>query len=196
MIRFYACPHIAEYKLYKTDVKQWLLLAAVVMAMLLLPACRPHKDACPAPERPGPTSIHVPRAGRERQRIVDEARTWLGTPYAYAKADKGRGTDCSGLVMRVYEDAAGHKLPRNSAKQAEFCERLEPEQVAVGDLVFFATGKDADRVSHVGIVIDDTQFIHASASKGVVISDMTTPYYRRTFKMFGRVPELLSHSAE
>lgn len=196
MVRFYADPHIAEYKLSIIDIKRWPLLAAVVMTMLLLPACRPHKDAFPAPERQGTVSIHVPRAGRQQQRIVDEARTWLGTPYAYARADKGRGTDCSGLVMRVYEDVAGHKLPRNSAKQAEFCERLEPEQVAVGDLVFFATGKDADRVSHVGIVIDDTQFIHASASRGVVISDMTTPYYRRTFKMFGRVPELLSHSAE
>ena len=58
--------------------------------------------------------------------------------------------------------------------------RFEPAQVAVGDLVFFATGKDANRVSHVGIVIDDRQFIHASSSKGVVISDMTTPYYQRT----------------
>jgi cell wall-associated NlpC family hydrolase len=51
-------------------------------------------------------------------------------------------------------------------------------------------------VSHVGIVIDDRQFIHASSSKGVVISDMTTPYYQRTFKMFGRVPALLSHTTE
>lgn len=196
MVRFSACPHIAEYKLTKIGMGRWPLLMAVVMAVLLLPACRSHKDATVAPERPGATAIHVPRADRQQQRIVDEARTWLGTPYAYARADKGRGTDCSGMVMRVYEDVAGHKLPRNSAKQAEFCERLEPEQVAVGDLVFFATGKDADRVSHVGIVIDDTRFIHASASRGVVISDMTTPYYRRTFKMFGRVPELLSHSAE
>ena len=192
MVRFSACPHIAEYKLTKKGMRRWPLLMAVVMAVLLLPACRSHKDATVVPERPGATAIHVPHASRQQQRIVEEACTWLGTPYAYAKAAKGSGTDCSGMVMKVYEDVAGYKLPRNSAKQAEFCERLEPVEVAAGDLVFFATGKDQGRVSHVGIVIDDRQFIHASASKGVVISDITSPYYQRTFLMFGRVPALHS----
>ncbi len=113
---------------------------------------------------------------------------WLGTPYAYAKSDKGDGTDCSGMVLQVYLSICDIKLPRNSAKQAEFCKKIEPDDVKVGDLVFFATGKDPDKISHVGIMIDDVSFIHASTSKGVVISRIDTPYYIRTFKMFGRVP--------
>jgi len=59
--------------------------------------------------------------------------------------------------------------------------------VRAGDLVFFATGKDKNRVSHVGIMIDDVKFIHASTKKGVVVSEVTAPYYERTFMMYGRV---------
>lgn len=122
-------------------------------------------------------------------RIVEEAMTWIGTPYAYAKNDKTEGTDCSGMVLTVYEEVLGKKLPRNSAKQAEFCIPLDPGEVVIGDLVFFATGKDPDKISHVGIMIDEVNFVHASSKRGVVVSRIDTPYYIRTFKMFGRVPD-------
>ena len=114
----------------------------------------------------------------------------MGTPYRYAGSSKGKGTDCSGLVLKVYEEAAGVKLPRNSGKQAEFCKKVKKKSVKAGDLVFFATGKDAERISHVGIMIDGNRFIHASTKKGVIISELTTPYYERTFRMCGRVPDL------
>ena len=120
------------------------------------------------------------------KKIAEEAVTWMGTPYKYAAAEKGKGTDCSGLVLRVYEDVAGMKLPRNSAKQAEFCKRLKKKDVQVGDLVFFATGKDPKKVSHVGIMLDEHRFVHASSRKGVVMSEIDTDYYQRTFLMFGR----------
>ncbi len=124
-----------------------------------------------------------------RQKIIKEANTWLGTPYGYGKAEKGIACDCSGMVMSVYQKVTGIKLPRNSAKQSEFCKRLKKKDVLPADLCFFATGKDPDKVSHVGIMLDDKKFIHASSSKGVVISDITQPYYVRTFICFGRVPD-------
>ncbi len=89
----------------------------------------------------------------------------------------------------AYEKVTGIKLPRNSAQQKEFCNSLRKGDVLPGDLVFFATGKDPEKVSHVGIMIDDNRFIHASSSKGVVVSDASQPYYQRTFKGFGRVPD-------
>ena len=125
----------------------------------------------------------------KRKRIVDEALTWVGTPYKYASNKKGKGTDCSGLVITVYEEVVGKKLPRNSREQAEYCRKLSERSVKPGDLVFFATGRDSKKISHVGIMIDDTRFVHASTKKGVIISDMLTDYYRRTFRMYGRVPE-------
>lgn len=152
-------------------------------------SCHSKKSVTTTNNYQSETTIHLHHGDKVSQQIVDEACTWLGTPYQYACCEKGEGTDCSGMVMRVYEDVTGCKIPRNSAKQAEFCMPLELDEVCTGDLVFFATGKDPERVSHVGIIIDDHRFIHASTSKGVVISEIFSPYYQRTFKMFGRVPK-------
>lgn len=165
-----------------------LLAVGMVMASGVLTSCHTGRKST-SDQHAAVETIHVGHADKTQRRIVDEALTWVGTPYLYAGQTKGEGTDCSGLVMKVYEDVTGRKLPRNSAKQAEYCTQLKPDEVATGDLVFFATGKDPDRVSHVGIVVDDRKFVHASASKGVVVSDIYSSYYQRTFKMFGRVPE-------
>lgn len=125
-----------------------------------------------------------------QKKIVREAESWMGTPYQYAAADKGEGADCSGLVMKVFLELFDFKLPRNSAKQAEFCNDLKAEEVEPGDLVFFATGKDPNKVSHVGIMIDGDSFIHSSTTKGVCISSVSSPYYIRTFIKYGRVPQI------
>lgn len=125
-----------------------------------------------------------------RKAILEEAETWLGTPYMYAHQEKGQATDCSGFVMMTYMDAIGYALPRNSAKQAEFCNPLKADDIKPGDLVFFATGKDPHKVSHVGIVMDSNNFIHASSSKGVVVSKLNNPWYVKRFLMYGRPPKL------
>lgn len=132
----------------------------------------------------------VKKENKLREEICKEAETWLGTPYMYGRQDKGVATDCSGLVYVVYQEIANIKLPRNSAKQADFCESIKEDAIQAGDLVFFATGKDKNKISHVGVMIDKKKFLHASSSKGVVISDITTPYYQRTFIKFGKVPGL------
>lgn len=44
------------------------------------------------------------------QRLVSEARKWLGTRYRYGGESRS-GTDCSGFTMKVYEKVTGIKLP-------------------------------------------------------------------------------------
>lgn len=124
-----------------------------------------------------------------RKKIIAEAMSWLGTPYKYAHSEKGTGTDCSGMVMCVIEEITGVKIPRNSAKQAEFCQEINLSDAYPGDLVFFATGKNKHKISHVGILVDDDRFIHASSSKGVVISRLSSAYYTRCFIKCCRLPE-------
>lgn len=159
-----------------------------IIVCLLLSSCSSRKKKPAIDSKNDVVAVKTLKSDSERGKLVAEAMTWLGTPYAYAKADKGIGTDCSGMVLRVYEKITGRKLPRNSAKQAEFCEKISASKLQQGDLVFFATGKDPNRVSHVGIMLDSDSFIHASSSKGVVISKVSSPYYTRTFIMYGRVP--------
>lgn len=159
-----------------------------------LPSCKSHKKAKKAEiAYVGETISVKPKKnkskhpGKEGELIASEAMTWIGTPYGYGRSEKGVATDCSGMVIVIFEQIADIKLPRNSAQQAEFCKDLKEKDVCAGDLVFFATGKDKRKVSHVGIMTDKEHFVHASGSKGVIISEMSTPYYKRTFIKYGRI---------
>lgn len=167
-----------------------ILLFNLLLIAFLLSSCKTHKNSTiPAENTDIVHTVTLGKVSKSQKKLLEEARSWIGTPYAYAKAEKGTGTDCSGMVMSVYETVLDKKIPRNSLKQAEFCNRIERDEVEPGDLVFFATGKDPQRISHVGIVLEDKEsFIHASTSKGVCISQLSSPYYTNHLIMFGRVP--------
>lgn len=175
---------------------KYVLRSAVAMLIVAaMASCSSHKSVSSSRSHSRPAAtveIDTHNLTKTQKKLLREAEDWLGTPYQYAAAEKGIGTDCSGMVMRVYLDLFGLKLPRNSAKQADFCTPLKEDDVTPGDLVFFATGKDKSKVSHVGIMLDSEKFIHASQSKGVVISSMYNPYYIRTFLMYGRIPHFRS----
>ncbi len=121
---------------------------------------------------------------KQLERCVDD---WLGTPYKYGGNDK-RGVDCSGLVQQVYKRVYGKGLYRNSQEIFnKNCRKISFNKLKEGDLVFFATSPSSNRISHVGIFLYDDKFVHASSSKGVVVSSLTNSYYVRTFKCAGRV---------
>lgn len=123
-------------------------------------------------------------------KLIAEAKSWIGTPYKYAHAQKGKGTDCSGFIKTIVNDVAGIKLPRSSALQSEFCIEIKRKDLKPCDLVFFATGKSTYKISHVGMMIDNDNFIHASSSKGVVISKLSSNYYTSRLIKCGRIPNL------
>ncbi|MBQ9077896.1 MAG: C40 family peptidase [Muribaculaceae bacterium] len=121
--------------------------------------------------------------------LVKEAKKWLGTKYSYGGSSR-KGTDCSGMVMMVFKDVCGIKLPRSSASQQQYCKSIKRKELKAGDLVFFATGKNKKRVSHVGLYIGNDEIIHSTTRKGVIISNLDEKYYLRTFHSCGRVPAL------
>ncbi|MDE7388038.1 MAG: C40 family peptidase [Muribaculaceae bacterium] len=126
-----------------------------------------------------------PATGAQTSRLVKEARKWIGTPYRYGGVTRS-GVDCSGLVMELYREVYGIKLPRSSAAQQEFCVGIPYKELAPGDLVFFATGRGS-MVSHVGLYIGSDRMIHASSSRGVIESGLNEKYYQLTFHSAGRV---------
>jgi cell wall-associated NlpC family hydrolase len=40
-----------------------------------------------------------------RARVVEVARSWIGTPFHHVHGVKGRGVDCAHFLARVYEEA-------------------------------------------------------------------------------------------
>ncbi len=124
-----------------------------------------------------------PRIGK---RLVDEARTWMGTRYRYGGKTKS-GTDCSGMLMTIFYDVVGLKLPRNSAAQREYCVEVPKKRLQRGDLVFFSSSKGGSKVSHVGMYVGDGKIIHASVSRGVIISRLDEKYYVTHYHSSGRV---------
>lgn len=122
-----------------------------------------------------------------RRDVVKEAMTWIGTPYVYGGHSK-RGTDCSGMVMEVFSKAAGKKLPRTTVDQEAHCKKIKKKNLVAGDLVFFGSTKGKGRVNHVGLYIGGDQMIHASSSRGVMVSRIDGNYFGPRFYSAGRVP--------
>ena len=106
------------------------------------------------------------------------AKSFIGTPYKYGGTDR-QGMDCSGLVVRVYGDVLHKKLPHNTNRLYYLGESILPSQLYAGDLVFF--GEGGYRINHVGIFLEGNQFIHASVSRGVVVSKLNSHYYKKRF---------------
>lgn len=122
-------------------------------------------------------------------RLINEARSWLGVPYLWGGNNRN-GVDCSGFVLQVYKGALDIKLPRTAATQCEWCTNIKREALTPGDLVFFDTTKDRNgRVSHVGMYIGNGQMIHASSSKGVIISSIEGNYYSKRLLSGGKVQQ-------
>ena len=132
-------------------------------------------------------TLDVKLTRHDNKRLYDELRSWLGTPYKYAASQKGSGTDCSGMVMEVYKSVYDKKLERNSARMFEKnCEEISRDKLREGDLVFFITGSSG-RISHVGIYLKEGKFVHASSSRGVIVSDVQDKYWREHYAVSGRV---------
>lgn len=108
---------------------------------------------------------------------------WIGVPYKWAGNTK-EGVDCSGFICAVYKDVFSKQLKRSATDIAKDCEIISKEELHEGDLVFFDI---SSANSHVGIYLTNNKFIHASSSKGVMISDLTHAYYIKYWGRAGKV---------
>lgn len=116
-----------------------------------------------------------------RSSMMRSIQSKLGTPYLYGSNGPNR-YDCSGFVWAVFQES-GIDFTRTSARSnwSEFEEVTGDERYKFGTLVFF------NGLGHMGIVVDEDGFYHASSSKGVTYSKFKG-YWEKRIVGFRRVP--------
>ena len=104
----------------------------------------------------------------------------VDVPYRYGGNTPKGGFDCSGLIVYVYNKAAGVKLPRTIQLMSTKGVSIEGQPPAPGDLVFFNT--TGEKYSHAGIYVGQGRFVHAPSAGGTVRLDyITAPYWAAKF---------------
>ena len=135
-------------------------------------------------------NIIASREGTSRREAVMKSKLEkllsqeMGKPYQWG----GTGPDsydCSGLVYSLY-GKLGISLPRVARDQSKVGIYVSKEELAYGDLVFFA--KDGKNVHHVGIYVGDGYMVHAPQTGDVVRNTtIMSGYYARTYYTSRRV---------
>jgi len=179
---------------YMPERTGWRLTPSIVVAAVLAclaTACAstgtaprpfpvPGGSEAPAggPGAPGPAA--APNAGGrlDRYALVGTALSLRGLPYRDGGSDPA-GFDCSGFTQYVFA-RHGVALPREVREQYRVGQRVQPRDLAPGDLVFFST--TAGGASHVAIAIGGDEFIHAPTSSGVVrVEHLSSSYWAQRY---------------
>jgi cell wall-associated NlpC family hydrolase len=113
--------------------------------------------------------------------IVQYAAGLLGRPYK--PGAKGPDAfDCSGFVHYVY-GRYDIKVPFTTDELVRTGHQVARENLLAGDLAVF----NIKRSYHIGIMMNEREFVHASSSKGVAIGNLDASYWRRSFLHFRRI---------
>lgn len=149
-----------------------LRLLSVSLPILLVGCAGTPENQAQPPQAVAPSGRRPP--------AVNYALSLQGAPYRYGKESPEEGFDCSGFVRHVYR-RHGIVLPRTTRQMAAALPPISKHAVQSGDLVFFNT--DGNAFSHVGIYIDDSQFIHAPSERtgSVIVSNLKNHYWKKHF---------------
>lgn len=161
---------------FRFEISQKVFLAASLAATLFLGSCASNR--------------HGAVKSDKVDRVITEARSFIGTPYKYGGTTRS-GMDCSGLLINSFR-VVEVSLPRSSEAQSKVGREVDMNELRPGDLIFFATGKRKREVTHVGLVTerkgkDNIKFIHSSSSLGVVETNLFSEYYQKRYRGARRV---------
>jgi cell wall-associated NlpC family hydrolase len=93
-----------------------------------------------------------------QEKIGSVALSYINTPYLWGGKTHW-GIDCSGFVQSVF-NICGIRLPRDASQQALQGTTVNMiHEIEAGDLAFFG---NEENITHVGILLDTDEIIHAS----------------------------------
>lgn len=108
--------------------------------------------------------------------LYDFYAKWEGVRYKLG-GESMTGIDCSAFIQKAFEEKLALEMPRTTLLQAKVGKEVNKDELEVGDLVFFKTG----RTKHVGIYMENGKFMHASTSNGVTISELNNSYFAKNY---------------
>ena len=162
-------------------------IIVLLVVMFSLSSCKSSKKITTTKSNTANSTSTV--TNEKANQIVNYAKQFDGVKYKYGGTTK-KGMDCSGLVVTSFksEDII---LPRTTGDLSVYGNWIDLKEVQKGDLLFFATKKNSRNVNHVGIVTESragyVEFIHASTSQGVIISNLAERYWYYAFVQARRV---------
>lgn len=136
-----------------------------------------------------------------RERVVEIARSWIGTPYLHQGSLRGVGSDCLGLLCGIWREHCGHEPDGVPAYTPDWSEPSRDEQLwrglraqmrevrgvpVPGEVLLFRM-RSGSVAKHIGIAASVGQkpsFVHAYRGHGVVESPLSTPWRRRIVARF------------
>lgn len=104
--------------------------------------------------------------------MVAAARRFVGLRYVWG-GTAAWGFDCSGLTYRLYQ-SQGIAIPRDADEQAAGGAAVERDDLAPGDLLFFAGPGGVGDIHHVGVYSGGGMMIHAPNSRSAVREERFT----------------------
>ncbi len=167
-------------------------VASLVLVCALSQGCLSGGGVRPEPfprpsSRSEPANIaNIANTGSVREDLVDTATSLAGVPYREG-GQTLTGFDCSGFTQYVFHQH-GVTLPRLTREQYQIGHAIAAQDLRPGDLVFFTTV--APGASHVGVAVNQNEFVHAPSERGVVrIERLSGRYWASRFVGARRVIE-------
>ncbi len=127
-----------------------------------------------------------------RHAVLNEARSWIGTPYQHQASAKGAGCDCLGLVRGVWRALYGAEPELVPAYTPNWAEHQGAEtlllaarrhlracaltEMAPGDVLLFRMDASSP-IKHAAILDEGAHLIHAYWGRAVVRSRLA-PWWR------------------
>lgn len=110
------------------------------------------------------------------QKVINQARQFLGGKYSWGGSSPSSGFDCSGLIKYVF-NSVGIDLPRTATQQGKVGQEINLQQAQPGDIIWFGS-KNSPSGQHIGLIsrIDNGQiYIIDAAGKKLGIVERQLP---------------------
>lgn len=122
------------------------------------------------------------------QKVINTAKSFIGSKYSWGGSSPSTGFDCSGLMQYAFKQA-GIDIPRTAAQQGKVGQEINLQQAQPGDMIWFGS-KQSPSGQHIGLIsrIDNGQIyiIDAAGKKlGVVERALPNLQIKSVRRIFG-----------